>query len=91
MKRRKIPEAFHPGEYLEEELEIRNWNEYDLRSRCPNSTLWEIRGVLCCRHSITPTLAKEIGKALGTSAEIWLNLQAVYDSTKEIQLARRKR
>lgn len=90
MKRRKIPKAFHPGEYLRDELETRGWNEYNLRSCCPNSTLWEIRKVLCCRHSITPIMAKEIGKALETSAEVWLNLQKAYDIQEELKSARKR-
>jgi len=91
MRKRKIPEAFHPGEYLREELEERDWNEYDLRSACFDLTLPEIREILECRHPITPHIAKEIGEALGTSAEVWLRLQTTYDLTKEIQAARRKR
>lgn len=38
-----------------------------------------INEIICCRRSTTADTALRIGRALGVSAEFWLNLQRMYD------------
>jgi HTH-type transcriptional regulator/antitoxin HigA len=71
-------EAFHPGEYLREELEERGWIQSDL------ATITDVQpailsGVINGKRSINVPLAIALGKALGTSPDLWVNLQFQYD------------
>lgn len=70
-------EAFPVGEYLSDELRERGWTigEFAEILGCPLQTVAEI---LTGRMEITPTTAKEIAAATGTSAETWLRLQSNY-------------
>ena len=43
--------------------------------------------IICGREAITPTTASEIQRALGISAQFWLNLETTYRMT----LARQNR
>ncbi len=73
-----VAEAFPPGEYLRDELEARGWTEKefaDILGR-PVQTVSEI---LNAKKQIAPETALAIADALGTGAEVWLNLQSVYN------------
>jgi HTH-type transcriptional regulator/antitoxin HigA len=70
-------EAFSPGEYLRDELAERGWSEAefaDILGR-PAQAVSEI---LNGKKEITAETAVAIGAALGTSAQLWLNLQSAY-------------
>ncbi len=70
-------EVFPPGEFLRDELAERGWTEAefaDILGR-PAQTVSEI---LNGKKEITTETALAIGAALGTSAELWLNLQSAY-------------
>lgn len=70
-------EAFSPGEFLRDELAERGWSEAefaDILGR-PAQAVSEI---LNGRKEITTETAVAIGAALGTSAELWLNLQSAF-------------
>lgn len=74
-------EVFHPGEFIKEELEARGWTNIDLAEimgRHPNQISLIVRG----EQDITPETAKQLSAALGTSAQIWLNLQSTYNLSK---------
>jgi HTH-type transcriptional regulator/antitoxin HigA len=70
-------EAFPPGEYLREELLERGWTESEFAEiiRRPVQAVSEI---LNGKKEITADTAVAFADALGTSAELWLNLQAAY-------------
>jgi HTH-type transcriptional regulator / antitoxin HigA len=66
-----------PGEILKEELDARGWTQKDLATILdrPEQAISEIiKGT----KQITPATALELGGALGTSAETWINLEAQY-------------
>lgn len=70
-------EVFPPGEFLRDELIERGWSEAefaDILGR-PAQAVSEI---LNGRKEITAETAVAIGAALGTSAELWLNLQSAF-------------
>lgn len=72
-----LAEAFPAGEYLAEELESRGWTQQDFAEILgrPAQLVSEIIGG---KKEITRESAAQIGAALGTSAEMWLNLQNTY-------------
>lgn len=72
-----------PGAVLRSELDARGWTQKDLAEildRPPQVITEIIRGT----KQITPETALELGAALGTSADIWTNLETAY----RLQLAR---
>jgi addiction module HigA family antidote len=76
---------FHPGEMLLEEfLEPMGLTqaEFAKKLRWTNAKLNElIKG----KRGITAETALDLAKALGTSAKLWMNLQATYDLDRAIK------
>jgi HTH-type transcriptional regulator/antitoxin HigA len=70
-------EAFPPGEYLREELAERGWAEGEF-AEIIGRPVQVVSEIINGKKDITPETAVAIGAALGTSAELWLNLQAAY-------------
>ena len=70
-------EAFPPSEYLCDELEERGWTVADLATAMgqPVRTVTEM---LNKETAITTETARALSEALGTTPEVWLNLQAAY-------------
>jgi HTH-type transcriptional regulator/antitoxin HigA len=92
---RRPAELFPPGEFLAEELHERGWSQTDLAAilHCPLRTVNE---VVNSKRGISPELAYGLGAALGTSPELWMNLDASYRlarvaSTASDDIARRAR
>ena len=74
----RIPaEVFSPGEYLSDELEARGWSQTEL-AEILGRPATVVNQIVRGKRSITPELAKELAAALGTSAELWLNLENAY-------------
>ena len=76
-KSKKLP-LLHPGEYLKSVLEDAGLsaNAVALALRVPANRLTEI---LHGRRAITADTAMRLGRYFGTSAQMWMNLQAKYD------------
>lgn len=76
--KRKIAEAFHPGVFLEEELEARGWSQLDLAEilgKSPRDINLIIKGKL----SITPKTAIALAEAFSeTSPQFWMNLETSF-------------
>lgn len=70
-------EAFPPGELLRDELAERGWAEGEF-AEIIGRPVQAVSEILNGKKEITPETAVAIGAALGTSAELWLNLQAAY-------------
>jgi HTH-type transcriptional regulator / antitoxin HigA len=79
-------EVFPPGEYLRDELEERGWSESEFADII-GRPLQALSEILNGRKEITADTAVAFSDALGTSAELWLNLQAAY----RLHLIRRDR
>jgi HTH-type transcriptional regulator / antitoxin HigA len=77
MTTRTATEVYPPGEILREELEARNWTQGDL-AEILGRPLTRINEIICGKRAITPETAKGLAAALGTSAELWLNLESAY-------------
>ncbi len=74
---KKLP-LLHPGEYLRSVLDDAGLsaNEVALSLRVPANRLTKI---LNGRRAITADTAMRLGRYFGTSAQMWVNLQARYD------------
>ena len=69
--------AFPPGDYIKEALDARGWTREEFAEiigRTPKFVGELVKG----DKAITPRTAKELAAALGTSAILWLNLEAAY-------------
>lgn len=71
--------CFAPGDYIQEELKARGWCNLHLADLLRVSDR-EIDELLLGEMEITPDLAQRLSAAFGTSAQLWLNLQASYSS-----------
>ena len=70
--------AIHPGEHLAEELEASNMSAAELARQLDVPTN-RITSIINGQRSITGDTALRLAHFFGTSAEFWLNLQALYD------------
>jgi addiction module HigA family antidote len=78
MRKTFIPaEVFPPGEFLREELQARGWTQSDL-ARVIGRPLQTVNQIINGGKRITVETAKELGLALGTGPEVWLNLENAY-------------
>lgn len=74
----RVPaEVFPPGEFLRDELEARGWTQTEF-AEILGRPVRLVNEILAGKRGITPQTALEIGAAFGTSAELWLNLEATY-------------
>lgn len=71
----------HPGRILESELDEAGLsaNAVALALRIPANRL---TGIINGKRSISADTAIRLGRYFGTSAEMWMNLQAKYDREK---------
>ena len=78
-------DPIHPGEHLAEELDALGMSAAELarQLRAPTNRITQI---LNGQRAITADTALRLGHFFGTSAEMWLNLQKLY----ELRLAERK-
>jgi addiction module HigA family antidote len=70
--------AFHPGEFLLEELEARELKKSDF-AKSINLLPGNLSELFKGKRHINARLAVKIEKVLGVSAEYWLGLQTAYD------------
>lgn len=69
--------AFPPGEYLRDELEERGWTVTEF-SEIIGRPIQAVSEILNAKKEITAETAMAISTALGTTPEVWLNLQTRY-------------
>jgi HTH-type transcriptional regulator / antitoxin HigA len=69
--------VFPPGEFLREELEARGWSQVDLAEILGRPAKL-VNDIIAAKRAITPETAQGLAEALGTSPELWMNLEAQY-------------
>jgi HTH-type transcriptional regulator/antitoxin HigA len=74
-------EVFPPGEFLDDELTARGWTQTEFAEIIGRPTR-VVNEVIAGRRRITPETARDIAAALGTSAEVWMNLESAYQLSK---------
>lgn len=78
-------DPIHPGKFLADELEALDMTPTQLAAalRVPPNRIYQI---LAGKRALTADTALRLSQWLGTSAELWLNLQKLY----ELRLAERE-
>jgi HTH-type transcriptional regulator / antitoxin HigA len=68
----------HPGVYIKEELEARNWNQRDLAFilNCPEQSLTLL---LTGKKGVSLDMAKALGNAFNVNPQFFMNLQHAFD------------
>jgi HTH-type transcriptional regulator/antitoxin HigA len=74
---KSLAEVFPPGDYLSEELEQRHWSQSEFAEILGRPAQF-VSEIISGKKEITRESAAQIGAALDTSAEVWLNLQNSY-------------
>lgn len=78
---RRPAEVFPPGEFLRDELDERGWTQADFAQIVDRPTTL-VSDIVSGKRRISPEIAQEIGAALGTSADFWMNLESAYQLWK---------
>lgn len=73
----KAIEVFTPGEFVKDELEARGWTQDDLAEILGRPTRL-VNEIISGKRGITPDTAKGLSEAFGTTAQLWMNLEASY-------------
>jgi len=81
MAQTKIVSVDHPGTFILEELEARNWHQVDLAYILGMSPQ-HLSPLLNGKASITPDMAASLGDAFDMPADFFANLQKMYDLHK---------
>lgn len=71
----------HPGTFIQEELDARNWQQVDLAFILGMSTQ-QLNPILTGKQSITPDMAIAFGDAFDMPPDFFANLQKMYDLHK---------
>jgi addiction module HigA family antidote len=69
----------HPGEIMWANIVAYGWNGRDFASYV-SAPLWIVRETVEGKRSIDISMARKLSYAFDTTAQYWLNLQALYDS-----------
>jgi HTH-type transcriptional regulator/antitoxin HigA len=72
-------QSFPPGEYIADELKARGWTQADL-AKILDRPFQHVNLLVNGKRRINAEIAAELSAAFGTSAELWLNLQASWDA-----------
>ena len=68
----------HPGEILADELEVLDLSSAEL-ARTLDVPANRISQIIAGKRSITADTALRLGRYFGSSADLWMNLQKIYD------------
>lgn len=81
MTDRTPAEVFPPGEFLRDELDVRNWTQTEFAEIIGRPTRL-INEIIAGKRGVSPDTAREFAAALGTSAQFWMNLETYYQLSK---------
>ena len=70
-------EVFPPGGYLRDELDERGWTVAEF-ARMIDRPSQAVSEILNGKKLVTAETARSIAEALGTTSDLWLNLQSAY-------------
>jgi HTH-type transcriptional regulator/antitoxin HigA len=76
--------AYHPGELLAEELEVRELSQKAL-AELMGRPVQVVNEICRGRKAVTADTALDLEQVLGIDARLWLNLQTQYDLVKARQ------
>ena len=85
---RQPKNPFHPGEMLLEEfLEPMGMSQVVFAEKIGWSRA-QLSAFIRCERGVTADVALDLAETLGTSARIWMNMQATYDLDKAAKARR---
>lgn len=88
MKFKRFANPFHPGEILREEfLGSLGTSQRELARRL-GWTPRKLNEIVKGKRGITAMSAIDLGQALGTTPEFWLNLQQMWDLDRALKIRR---
>ncbi len=70
--------ALHPGVFIRDELEAREWTQIDL-AYILGCSVQTVNKIISGKSGISAEKAKDLGEAFGTSATLFANLQKSWD------------
>ena len=73
-----LKNRIHPGDFLRQELAERGISQ-SLLAQHIRVTPGVVNLICKGKRGISPAMAKKLAAAMGTSAELWLNLQRTYE------------
>ena len=76
---RNIKRVFHPSFYIKEYIEELEITQDEFSKRLGISGK-QVNLILNKEANITPDIAMKLSMLMGTSVELWLNLQSKYDA-----------
>ncbi len=68
----------HPGEHIDEYLEVNGWSQAELARRA-GLTPKLVSEIINGKNPVTPDTALKLERVLGLKAEIWMGLQTGWD------------
>ncbi len=74
-------DVFPPGEFLKDELEARGWSQTEL-AEIMGRPVRLINEIIAGKKGITPETAVQLSHSLGTTPELWMNLESQYQLSK---------
>ena len=74
----RVAEAFHPGVHIADEVEARGWKVGCLE-HASGVNRWVLDQIMSGHGVVTEEVADGLAEAFGSDAQMWLNLQAMYD------------
>lgn len=91
-----VAEAFHPWEFIAEELEERGWTKDDLAARMGDSYSSDVHRLALDIYEavrdpdidVRGSMAESLSLAFGTSAEFWVNLHEQWRTWAKAQASR---
>src|SRR3982074_3742391 len=81
MNKRISAEVFPPGEFLGDELEARGWTQTEFAEIIGRPQKL-VNDIALGKRAITPETAADFAAALGTSAQLWMNLETTWQLSK---------
>lgn len=81
MTSRVAAEVFPPGEFLADELEARGWTQTEF-AEIINRPQKLVNDIIHAKRGVTPETATDFAAALGTSAQLWMNLESAWQLSK---------
>ena len=76
-----IGDTPHPGFYIREELDAREWTQRDL-AYILGTQEQSVNMILSGKRGISPEMAKALGDAFDVSPDLFANLQRAYDMAR---------
>jgi addiction module HigA family antidote len=85
---RRPAEVVHPGELLLEEFVERDDKTISYWAEQLGVYVSDVCDLFACKRDITPELAMDLSKLLGTSASYWLRLQEQWYEWRKLRRVR---